>query len=482
MKKYLLQNKPLIFLFALVIFSYTTVLVVQSFTPITNTSNNIELGSTVQSQVQTPDQVQVVEEDTPIRAIPSEGYAEVEVKYNSDGTSNLEQVLGCGNNGSNTGCVVDNHLAYQPICSRGETSIKVGDGNEVGRSGDGVKVTKNSRIEVWKITVPMALLSGSEYVKDSRMAIQSADDGFQGTFKPAYDIVTDHEARAFCVPGVNCDEFDEDIGNGPMSSYYVNVHAELNEEATNTPAPDRAVIEPRLRSACPDVQRSKPNPIKTNRKGKFVEAGFQLPGDHAHGRAFSSIQCMKADVTAEETPNHEACLEKRTSFNFLTYAIVKIEDWIDCTIGTYDSQTGEYTAPDPEQCKKSTLTSLKIDGLFGSVFKCFRNNCGIRYLDLTRQGIMPPVMAAEMAPDDITPTFNQPVVEPFYVSTPCMVRIDGVTFGDVPCIWDMSAYQADYDRQRAANIPGSEDMPGTFEEYWKMVEEQIKKRGDMCGI
>lgn len=422
--------------------------------------------------------VEVEERDANITALPIEAYTEVDITYNEDGTPNVESVLGCGASGSETGCTSNASIYYQPICSRSDVTITVGDGNEVGRSGDGVKVTKNSVIEVWKVTVPMALLSGSEYVKDSRMAIQDADEGFQGTFKPAYDIITDVEGRSYCVPGIDCDGYDKDITAGPMGSYWVNVHAELEAENTNTPAPDKATITPKLRSVCPDVQRSKPNPIKANRKGMFVEANYQLPGQHAFGRNFSSLVCMKS--AGVETPNYAACLEKRTSYNFLVYAIVQIEDWIDCTVGRYNAETKKWQAPDPELCKKSVITNLKIDGLFGSTFKCVRRNCASRYMDLTRQGTKPPGEAQSMAPEGLTPLFNQPVVEPFYVSTPCMVRVDGIHFVEIPCIWDMSVYEADYERQRQASEPGSDNMPATFEEYWKMVEEQIKNRGEKC--
>lgn len=488
MKNLVSKYSQIHFLFFLLCFT-TLALVAASFINGTHTNKyNVSINPGVSNISEYPSSQVVPAEVTQevdlgdVVAMPAESYSVVDLSYFEDGTPNLERVLGCGTGGSETGCSVGNGLAYQPICSRGDVSLKVGDGNEVGNTGSEVLVTKNSKIEVWTVTVPMALLSGSEFVKDSRFAIGNADQGFQGTFKPAYDIITDHEARAFCVPGVDCESFDEGIANGPMASYYVNVHAELEEEATNAPEPDRAVIEPKLNSVCPDVQRSKPNPIKSNRKGTFVEKNFQIPGDKYDMRNFSSLKCLRSNPNGVDTTFFNACLEKRTSYNFLVFARVKIQDWIDCTIGTIDEVTGEYIAPDPELCKKNVLTSLKIDGLFGSTEKCYRNNCASRYMDLTRQGIQPPGSAIAMAPEDIADQveLNKPVVEPFYVSTPCMVRVDGIHFGEVPCLWDMSVYEADYDRQRAASAPGSEDMPATFEEYWKMVEEQISRRGEKC--
>ncbi len=479
------RHNPLLYLIVIVSFSVLSALVVDALNSDrkviqqVNAAASISTESTTElTRISAPVPVEVEEREADVTALPIQAYTEVDIKYNEDGTANVEEVLGCGVNGSETGCTSGPSIYYQPICSRSDVSITVGDGQEVGSTGNGVKVTKNSVIEVWKVTVPMALLSGSEYVKDSRMAIQDADEGFQGTFKPAYDVITDYEARAYCVPGVDCDDFDEGIASGPMGPYWVNVHAELEAEATNAPAPDKATITPRLNSACPDVQRSKPNPIKSNRKGMFVEANYQLPGQHAFGRNFSSLVCMKS--AGVETSNHAACLEKRTSFNFLVYAIVQIEDWIDCTIGRYNEETKEWQAPDPELCKESVITNLKIDGLFGSTFKCVRNHCASRYMDLSRQGTKPPGVAQAMAPEGLTPLYNQPVVEPFYVSTPCMVRVDGIHFVDIPCIWDMSVYEADYQRQKQNAVPGSEDMPATFEEYWKMVEEQIKNRGEKC--
>lgn len=483
-----LQRKSIIYLVTLVGFATLSLLVVDVLngnSPVVKESNIASVNSTTSSTFASNSQVEMVEDDgtdPSIIPLPSSAYAEVALERYSEQGTGAGSVLGCDDD-AEMGCSTESGFLFQPICSRGETSIVVGDGTEVGSSGDSIKVTKNSKIEVWTVTVPMALLSGSEFVEDSRMAIQNSEGGFQGTFKPAYDIITDFEARAYCIPGMNCEDYDGYITNGPMGEYYVNVQAEMNEEALTDAEPDKAVIKPQLNSACPDVQKSKPNPKKSNRKGKFAEENYQLPGDGKLMRNFSSVMCLRASSAATETENHFACLENRTSFEFLVYAQVKIQDWIDCTIGEYDAETGEFTPPNPDLCKETVITSLKIDGLFGSVFKCFRNQCAIRYLDFARQGIMPPGQAMAMAPEDLQPklAYNDPVVDPFYVSTPCVVRVDGIHFGDIPCIWDMSAYKADYDRQRAASGPGSADMPATFELYWQMVEEQIRGRGMKCS-
>ena len=482
------RQNPILFLGMLVGFALLSLQVVNTFT-IKPVIGETKSGTSAVSQSLIGAPVDVVQDDgTTTRIIEAQGYAPAAISYNEDGELELEEVLGCGDgSGSPTGCSVGAGIIYQPICSRGDTEVVVGDAEEVGQGGGGVQVTKNSKIEVWEVTVPMALLSGSHYVKDSRMAIGNADEGFQGTFKPAYNIISDQEARSFCIPGLEgeysggCIGYDENVADAPIDAYYVNVHAEMEEEPTNFPEPDKAVITPKLKSACPKVQLSKPNPIRTNRRGRWIEGNFQLPTEHSFMRNFRSVQCLKASNQGIEVSNHVACLEKRTSFNFLVYATVKIQDWIDCTIGSYNKETGEWEDPDPELCKESVLTGLKIDGLFGSTFKCFRNHCSSRYMDLTRQGTTIPVDASARAPEGLTPTFNQPVVEPLYVTTPCKVRVDGVNIEDVPCLWDVSVYEADYERQKQASYPGDPNIPATFEEYWKMVEDQIAGRGEQCS-
>src|SRR5690606_32032721 len=130
------------------------------------------------------------------------------------------------------GCGFVNQITYQPLCTQTSGSVIVGDGDEVGEQGNSVKVQKNSVIEIYKVTVPLALISGSQYVRDSRLSISREFP----TFRAASDLIKEDEARRFCAPGKDCEGFDEVNSSAKVGAFGVHVRASMPEaEPTGSP-------------------------------------------------------------------------------------------------------------------------------------------------------------------------------------------------------------------------------------------------------
>jgi hypothetical protein len=384
-----------------------------------------------------------------------------------------EAVLGCSSS-SPEGCSFVNEITYQPLCTQVPGEVTVGDGDEVGEQGESVKVKKNSLIEIYKVTVPLALISGSQYVKDSRLAISREFP----TFRAASDLIKDDEARKYCKPGVDCEKIDEVKDSSAEGPFGVHVRASMPQaEATGNPEQsDTAVIKKELTSACPNIQKSEPNPDKTNKYAEWIEPHFQAPGEHPTSRNNGDHQCVDASrINAEDLPKSEAfvsCVAETTPVDFIVSALIKLDQWAECTIGE---------DADPEKCEETELFGIEVDAIFGSQYKCSSGNCAGKYFDLMRQGSAIPGTASSLAPSDVEPEVNKPQVEPFYVTTACKVRVDKKDVYDIPCLWDMSPYKRMYEQQKASTGPNNPDFPATWEEYWQMVEYDVERRGLSCS-
>lgn len=370
---------------------------------------------------------------------------------------------------SGEGCGYDKIINYQPLCAKGSASLDyTDDGNEIGESGDEVRVDKNSNIEVWTVTSPLALFSGSEYVRSDRMQISNEFP----TFPSNRDYIDPAMARGLCAPGVDCDDVDGISRRADSGSFAVHAAAEFEGEADpdGTNSPSAALIQPKLRSACPAIQRSDPNPDRTNKLAAWMEPSFQTPGNHDNGRSFGEMECVESTpgnyLTTSAT--FPACFEEKKAFDFITETAFKIQKWAECLV-------------DEDKCEDTIIFAIKVDAIFGSQTDCKEGECANRYFDTVRKGGSAP-SSQSFVPKNAEADVNNSFAEPLYVSTPCQVRIDfdDSRIEDVQCLWDVSPLREWYERQKKMAGPGDETMPKTFEEYWEKVNYDVERRGLRC--
>ncbi|HVX93159.1 MAG TPA: hypothetical protein VHA74_03555 [Candidatus Dojkabacteria bacterium] len=394
-------------------------------------------------------------------------------------------VLGC----STPSCEFLKTIKYQPVCTEGSASIVVGNGQNIGQSGSGIKVQKNSRIEIVEITAPVALLSGSQYVENNLMAIWSKDKGMNGTFKPSYAMIDPAEAGMMMAPGDPADTVTKVYQNRKVNNFAVNVNIKTDGEDAPTNEPNLAVVNKTLNSVCPSVQKSDPNPDFPNKIAPDLVAQEQAPGYVNRSRAYGNLRCYNDNPNGTTLPNTDqfkTCVADFKPFAFLDFATIAIDKWIECTVPHQgkDDQGNPITIPaDPSLCKDTVLYGLRIDAIFGTPYNENAHENANYYLDSKVQMTAAPGDASAMAPKTIRDSMqpNMAAVEPFYVTTNCKVKVDGRSIYTIPCLWDMSAYQRDYQRQKQSAAPGEPNIPATFEEYWKDVEAQIAQRQLQCN-
>jgi hypothetical protein len=394
-------------------------------------------------------------------------------------------VLGC----DTPDCEFIKRMEYQPVCTEGSATIVVGDGQNTGQNGNGIKVQKNSKIEIVEITAPIALLSGSQYVENNLMAIWSKDKGMNGTFKPSYAMIDPNEAGMLMNPGEPARTIAQVYDNRKIDNFAVNVDIKTDGEDSPANEPNLAVINKTLNSVCPKIQRSDPNPDFPNKVAPDLVAQDVAPGQITFARGYGNLRCYAENPNGTRLPNtdqYKTCVADFKPFAFLDFATIAVEKWLECTVPHKETdKDGNVTIipADPTLCKDTVLYGLRVDAIFGTPYNENKHENANFFMDAKVQSIAAPGDAGAMSPKTIQGSVqaNGAAVEPFYVTTNCKVRVDGRATYTIPCLWDMSAYQRDYQRQKQSASPGEPNIPATFEEYWKNVEAQIAQRQLICN-
>jgi hypothetical protein len=365
-------------------------------------------------------------------------------------------------------------LAEIPLCSTNDAGGDMTSGS-AGKGRSFVSVRLNAKVEPFEITTPQVLIQGSKYIDDSRKII-SYD---YPVYRDSQNLILYDEARRTCAPGVDCKEFDDIAGitDNPFSvSSYVEVPG-ADEGGDGGKGRTVVYSVPSLKSACPKIQQAKANPRRSNQFSVLLDLRSQppvLPGQHAVSRHFGAVQCLKTVPNGSELDEAETfkmCITDVKPTDFVVAAVYGIQQWLDCLIGK-------------DSCRESKIFAIRIDPFFGGQMKCGKPECTIRYFEYKYLQNVAPGDAASQIPEEIDKAqvnVLQPVTESYYIATPCKIRINKWGIHDIPCIWDISPYQRQFDIQKAAYMPLDPTMPQTFDEYWEGgVLKELKKRSVSC--
>ncbi len=368
-------------------------------------------------------------------------------------------------------CDYVQELTYQPVCSINDAggSMTGGDANEGKKF---VSVRMNAKVEPFIITVPQVLLQGSKYVEDDRKLI-SKD---YPVYRDSQHVILDDEARRTCAPGVDCADYDE-LSKRPDVPFSLHAFMEVkNADEGGFGGDGKAVIYSldSLRSACPKVQKAKANPKKAGFYAAKLDVKHQAPGVHETWRDFGGVECYRTNPNGmhlQEAKNFVSCVTEVKPTDFVVSAVYNIAQWLECLDGG-------------AECEEYRVFAIRLDAMFGGVFKCAGVDCEIRFFDFEKLKTTAPGDAQEMIPDYIDKSLVnpiRPVTEPYYLTTPCKIRINKWGIHNVPCLWDISPYQRHYEVQRSALMPLEPTMPLTFDDYWNNgVAPELKKRSLSC--
>ncbi len=431
-----------------------------------NNNNNEEIFKAVQSKSN-----EVIAEQTYNTINNFEATFEDVNEIEESSTSESGSVKGVScKTSSPTGCS-SKVVRYNPVCVNGSSSVYVGNGSQLG-SGESVTIRANYKLEVWKVTAPLGILSGIETTKSNAKKITKTDPFF-----PSGSELIDSElvAKSNMDPIYGVNEIDNIVKESNDNSFGVNTQVMGGGGGEQGDGPNIATVFKSLSSRVKDAsknQPSTPSPEKTNKLGEKL---VDLYGDPIEGiktrnfvdHEFACVYINPNDVEMPKQDIFELCLDKRSAWDNVAQVIMPLVKFLEC-------------AANPSECEKKEIVGLLIDAPFGRNGQCPSGSCSNQNADYAvATGLSPYEVSdyeAEAFRDD-----KEPGIEDLYVSTPCQIRVNYGRIYNVPCYWDVSPYRNYYLVEAQVTSPVDKEFP-TFDEYWKLVKLAAENRGSVCNI
>lgn len=355
-------------------------------------------------------------------------------------------------------------ISPQPVCTRIDASVDLQGATGI-QNGDSVSVNKNAVLEVWKVTAPLAVLSGIENTGDSSQAITRT----QPNFRSAGDMIDpDLIAGAISAPGDDRERIDAIVASADKLDFSVNVEAALSAQSAGTS--DEATFFKELESKCEAIQPSDPNPDVSNKIGAGIGNVTRAPGDPLQPRDYEQEDCVYIDPREVDLPKSEvfeACVNRRSAFDGIIGLQLTLSQWAECSV-------------DPAACEEVEIVGLIIDAIFGSNRVCNEGFCADQYFDQEYSSRLSP-LGVDQVRDASIEGNRETLLQPHYVTTPCQIRVDKRNIYNIPCLWDVSPYWTQYQLEVAQSDPANDEIP-TWEEYWSSVEQLAEARGEACSF
>jgi hypothetical protein len=357
-------------------------------------------------------------------------------------------------------------IGFQPVCTKANISVDLRGGSE-SNSGNSVTVQKNSKIELWRITSPLALLSGKDNPYDSTYEISKAN----ANFRSANQLIDqDLVAAQFYAP-TDRSELEDVYNSADTGDFSVHVSTAFGGIGGGGTPPNEATISPELDTVCPDVNTSDPNPDAPNKISNEISNSYSSPTKVKFGRNYinpNDTECVYIDPQDVTLPNSEVfdtCVLDRRTFDGVVSALYGFAQWGECLA-------------DKSKCEEVEVVGLLIDAPFGGNHYCEEGFCADQYYDNAVSARLDPERAIEETEEGLE-SKGEALLKGHYVTTPCRIRVDYGDIYEVPCLWDVSPYKAEYELNLAQS--SDPDFP-TWEEYWYRVEAEAERRGAKCGF
>lgn len=377
-------------------------------------------------------------------------------------------------------------------CTKGGGGINYSSGSPTSSSGN-ILVTKDTKIELVKVTYPLALMLGQFTFKDSRKQItkttpeykssgEQIDEEFVSrTLSPAEatefrESITGTERENFEVEGrIKTNVNPEGGQNNPIGKYTVT-------NADHQPCPSCYKKQHEKEIAIGDYNVGKPNYIASD-KDNGGYARQQIPG----GDNFVPTETDECLVEGEDYKmdkhTYTACTKTIAIIGGKLKKLFSPAQWETCkpkpSTQTVDnaSPTREVMGVSDGQCVDPASIIVEMTPIFGDPYECTDELCANAFLTYVQKGLLSPVQSkgkkvgASSTKNSLT----------FFVGTKCGATIDG-SYVDVTCLWDMSPFLANYNIEAKDKAPGQDDFPKNFDVYWKSVEVARDRSATQYGL
>lgn len=373
----------------------------------------------------------------------------------------------------------------------GSGGIDFANGSASG-GGQGVVVSKDTKITITKITFPLALWLGQYTYVDSnkQIRVDSPDYRSNGqqidpeivsrTLSPKeavefYEVISGTVKKPFVVEGkIKMDTGEVD-----------NLQTEDGKfQVENAPYEPGCIVggkpcDPKL--AVSDYNVGKSNYIGSDEKfGGYL--GQQAPGGDKK-IVDDGEECIVEgqDYKQLEKGLRTTCDKVVAKINGIFKKPFSFAKWERCTIGeevTTISSSGTVTTTRnvTKECVDPKTLGIKMAPIFGETDKCDKELCANATLALSYRETLSPSESK-----GVTVSGNPKTATMFFVATECSLQIDGINV-DVLCLWDASPILLNYKLQEKDKAPNQEDFPKNFTTYWTTVHKSMEMSTKVYGL
>ncbi len=379
------------------------------------------------------------------------------------------------------------------ICSTpGSGGIDFANGNASG-GGQGVVVSKDTKITITKITFPLALWLGQYTYVDSNKQIRVDSPDYRSNGQQI-----DPEIVSRTLSPNEAVEFNESISDTVKKPFVVegkikmdtgevkNLQAADGEyQVENAPHEPGCIVggepcDPKL--AVSDYNVGKSNYIGSDEKfGGYL--GQQAPGGDKK-IVDDGEECLIEGKDYKELKKglRTTCENVAAIIKGLFLQTFGLAKWERCTIGeevtSRDPNTGAITTSRnvTKECIDPKRLGIKMTPIFGEPDKCEKELCANATLTQSYRETLSPSESK-----GVTVSGNPKNATMFFVATECSLQIDGINV-DVLCLWDASPILLNYKLQEKDKAPNQEDFPKNFTTYWTTVHKSMEISTKVYGL
>lgn len=392
--------------------------------------------------------------------------------------------------GTNLNCAsIKNSLSsIRVACSTGGGGINFSNGSPTS-SGGGFLVTKDTKIELVKVTYPLALMLGQFTFKDSRKQITKTTPEYKSSGEQIDEVyVSKTLSPAEAV------EFSESIKGTERENYEVEGRVKSNiapeggqsspkgkyavTNADHNPIPSCYEKEHEKEIAIGDYNVGKSNYIASD-KDNGGYARQQIPG----GDNLIPIESNECLAEGEDFKRDKftltACNKKAAIIAGKLKKFFSPTQWDVCKPKPPGGGPVKQDIMGVEdgQCVDPASIVVEMTPIFGSPYECTNELCANAFLTYMQKGTLAPTQSKAKMAKGSSPKNSLM----FFVGTKCGATIDGL-YTDVTCLWDMSPLLANYNLEAKDKAPKQDDFPKNFDVYWRSVEVARDRSARQYGI
>lgn len=349
----------------------------------------------------------------------------------------------------------------ESICARnGSGSQDYQDGS---RSGN--LVSKDSKVYLTEVTMPLVLMSGSKGVPDSNRMITEKTPN---VYKPAGEQFDEKIANTLLPPTKQIAVKRPWAIKEAFSNFFSIAFSKLTDKPTEA---GDLVVDKYLQNDCESVGNdSNITPDKSNKIASFMyDSISRTPGEK------EKIKNMDISESCNEDTDKFIELDKTSytacKLNLLGNIMVSLkatfgaDRWNNCH--EHLDADGNIVPP-TEDCVDTENIVVIISSSFGSSEDCKDDVCTNAYLN-------------NKVKTSLSPTDSSAYNSKTYFLTPCKAYIEGVaTPINVKCAWDLDYLMKDRDLNEFDNV-GSEKTPDESS-YIKFLVDDTGKRDSEVAL